>query len=298
MRLILGAFFCLMFVGCGVSSHHPSAQIVTTTGMIADAVQAIAGDRLTVEALMQSGVDPHSYRATQGDIARLQQAELILYNGLHLEGKLQDIFEKLANKKPALAVSAGVAQPQLLFDDKGLVDPHIWFDVRLWMQVVDFIEATLSQQYPEYASEFAHNATVYRQALDALHAWVVSRVQEIAPERRVLITAHDAFGYLGRAYGFEVHGLQGLSTVAEIGLYDVRALSDLIVAREIKAVFVEHSVSPRFVESLQKGLAQRNYPLRLGGTLFSDAMGQSGTSAGHYIGMMQHNINTLVEALK
>lgn len=275
-------------------------RIVTTTGMIADAVKNVVGDSAEVEALMGPGVDPHLYKATQGDLEKLNNADVIFYNGLHLEGKMVEIFEKLALRKPVIAVSKRI-DPSLFHKAPGFADaydPHIWFDVKLWQQTVMLISDTLRTYNLKSRNYFQSNATTYLQQLDSLHTWVYSEIATIPEKQRVLITAHDAFGYFGAAYHIEVRGLQGISTVSEFGLQDMTNLVNLITSRGIKAVFVESSVPRRSIEAVVAGCQERGHKVTIGGTLYSDAMGKAGTPDGTYIGMVSANVRTIVSALK
>ncbi len=272
-------------------------NIVTTTGMIADLTQNIGGKHVKVTALMGTGVDPHMYKATQGDLRRLVRADVILYNGLHLEGKLQEIFEKMARKKPVFAISSLVSNDELIYHDSS-PDPHIWFDITLWQKAGERVLEILIAEDPSHQADYQRNAQAYLTQLQQLHEWVLNEVQRIPESQRILITAHDAFGYFGRAYGLQVKGLQGVSTASEFGLQDIRQLKQIIVKNHIKAVFVESSVSPRFIEALVKGVEAEGHPLAIGGELYSDAMGLKNSTTGHYIGMVKHNVNTIVSALK
>lgn len=289
--------------GCS-SEHKPEGtattklHIVTTTGMIADAVAAIVGDAAEVEALMGAGVDPHLYKATQGDVEKLQKADIIFYNGLHLEGKMVDVFEKLARSKPVIPVSKHIPPAQLHKVSATTYDPHIWFDVALWKQAVQLVADTLPTYAPSHAEDVRSRATTYLAQLDTLHAWVREQMHSIPEQQRVLVTAHDAFGYFGAAYNVEVRGLQGISTVSEFGLKDISNLVQLLTDRGIKAVFVETSVPRRSIEAVVAGCRERGHNVGIGGTLFSDAMGKAGTPEGTYIGMVEANVRTIVSALK
>jgi len=278
-------------------SAQAQMNIVTTTGMIADLTQNIGGTAVKVTPLMGTGVDPHLYKATQGDLRKLMKADVIIYNGLHLEGKMQDIFEKMARKKPVYAVTRNIPESKLISDHLHS-DPHIWFDIQLWLAAGDEVLATLIKHDPNNQAVFKANAKAYFKQLNELHQWTKQQIQSIPQQQRILITAHDAFGYFGQAYGLKVRGLQGISTAAEFGLQDVKQLKDIIVKNQIKAVFVESSVSPRFIQSLVKGVAAEGHALKIGGELFSDAMGLANTPEGTYIGMVKHNVTTIVSALK
>lgn len=275
-------------------------KIVTTTGMIQDAVKNITGKHAQVEALMGPGVDPHLYKATQGDLKKLTEADVVFYNGLHLEGKMGEVLEKLSRTKPVLAVAASLPDSILLEVEgfEGITDPHIWFDVKLWREAVKTIHTYMveidSVNKPFYDSA----AHAYTMQLDSLHKAIRVQLLTIPEEQRVLITAHDAFGYFGRAYNIQVRGLQGISTVAEFGLRDVTELVDFIIERKIKAIFVESSISPKSIEAVEEGCRKKNWQVKIGGNLYSDAMGEAGTPEGTYIGMVNANVKTIVEALK
>lgn len=294
----------LSLCACGGGETPPVAthkkQVVCTTGMIGDLARRVAGDRAEVISLMGPGIDPHYYKATQGDLQRLSRADVIFYNGLFLEGKLEDIFEKMARSKTVVAISRDVPKDRLRkpMDGQGEYDPHIWFDVALWAETLDVVVETLSELDAEGAATFRANAEAYRKQLRDLHAWAKARIERVPADRRVLITAHDAFGYFGIAYGIEVRGLQGISTVAEYGVHDVSRLVDFIVQRRVKAIFVESSVPERSINAVREGCKARGWDVAVGGTLYSDAMGPAGSGADTYIGMVRSNVNAIVEALK
>ncbi len=275
-------------------------QIVATTGMLADALKEIVGDQAEVIALMGPGVDPHLYKATQGDLKRLTDADAVFYNGLHLEGKMGEVLEKLARLKPVIAVADQLPEARLInsTDYASAHDPHIWFDVSLWSEVVGIIGVEMGRIDPSNASLYQSNAKAYQEKLSTLHQWVAAEIQKIPEKQRVLITAHDAFEYFGQAYGIEVRGLQGISTVSEFGLRDVSELVDFIASRGIKAVFVESSVPEKSLKAVVEGVTQRGHTTAIGGTLYSDAMGAEGTEAGTYPGMVRANVRTIVEALR
>ena len=293
----------VMILGCGKQEKDVetnSLYVVTTTGMIGDLVKNIAGDLVTVESLMGPGVDPHLYKASQGDISKLARARVIFYNGLHLEGKMTDIFEKMSRKKKVVAISKKIDTGKLIPLQKqgSLYDPHIWFDVSLWRETIPIVLETLVELDPDNRSIYENNAGSYTVKLDSLHQWVINKFQQIPKKRRVMITAHDAFSYFGRAYDVKVYGLQGISTVAEYGVNDVTRLVDIIVENDIKAVFVETSVPTRSIEAVVAGCEARDYRINIGGSLYSDAMGEPGSGADFYIGMVEANVNTIVNALK
>ncbi len=293
----------LLLGACEPSPEAPKKtgplQVVATTGMIADIAARIAGEWAEVEGLMGPGVDPHLYKAGESDVRKLTDADLVLYNGLYLEGKMGDILVRMARHRPVVAVSEAIPQDLLREPPElqGHYDPHIWFDVSMWIRTLEPITQALSEVAPEHEEAFRANADVLRGELEALDAWAGDRVLELPPERRVLITAHDAFGYFGDRYGMEVIGIQGISTLAEAGLQDVERVVDLVVERNIPALFVESSVPRRTIEAVQAACASRGHEVTIGGELFSDAMGAAGTPEGTYQGMVRHNVNTIVGSL-
>jgi len=281
-------------------SRSGPVRVTCTIGMIGDAVQNIGGEHVAVTGLMGPGVDPHLYKASEGDIAKLGEADLILYNGLNLEGKMGDLLVRMSRNHATVAVSEAIPESLLREPPEflGHYDPHVWFDVSMWRHAVGRVRDALAEADPEHRDVFARNASVYLDSLEVLHAWVRDEMATVPRERRVLITAHDAFGYFGRAYDVEVVGLQGISTVAEFGVADVRRLVDLIAGRGIKAVFIESSVPRRSIDAVVEGCRGRGHPIEVGGTLFSDAMGAAGTPEGTYLGMVRANVRTIVGALR
>lgn len=273
---------------------------VATTGMIADAVRAVGGELVEVHGLMGPGVDPHLYKASQGDVRRMAAADVIFYNGLMLEGRLSDLLARMARQKPTVAVSEYVPQERLIeaAQFEGHYDPHIWFDLSLWKLAVERIRDGLIEVDPVNQQAYQQNAAAYMQELDRLDGYIRERLAEIPPAQRVLVTAHDAFGYFGLAYGIEVVGLQGISTDSEVGLRDIQNLVAFLVERGIKAVFVESSVPRRSLEAVVQGAAGRGHQVVIGGELYSDALGEPGTPAGSFVGMIRHNVDTIVAALK
>ncbi len=286
--------------GSNQEGADKEGNVVATTGQIADAVKIISGDKLNVTTLMGPGVDPHLYKATQGDMTTLENAEVIFYNGLHLEGQLQDIFDQMGKDKTVFAAAEVLKGEQLLVDeeDDSLHDPHVWFDIMLWKEVVDGIGDTLVEEYPEYKKDFEKNEQDYLAKLDELAAYAKERVAEIPQEQRILVTAHDAFNYFGESLGFDVSGLQGLSTESEYGVKDVENMVNYLVDNNIKAIFVESSVSDKAMKAVIEGAKEKGHTVIIGGELFSDAMGAEGTAEGTYLGMYKHNINTIVDSLK
>jgi manganese/zinc/iron transport system substrate-binding protein len=302
-KLIL-LFLILLMTACGGGEPAASAaddglQIVTTTSMITDITKVVGGDLVQITGLMGAGIDPHLYVASEGDMELLQNAEVIFYNGLLLEAQMAEILEQLGERKTVVAVTQGVDEKQLLpwaqYADE--YDPHIWFDVTLWMQAVEAVRDTLVEVDAANAAVYQANATTYLEELTKLDAYVKEQAARLPAEQRILITAHDAFHYFGRAYGFDVRGLQGISTASEAGTADVQTLADFIVEKQIKAIFVESSVPVRNVEALQAAVQARGFQVIIGGQLFSDAMGDPGTPEGTYVGMVRHNIDTIVGAL-
>ncbi|HWZ23332.1 MAG TPA: zinc ABC transporter substrate-binding protein [Cytophagaceae bacterium] len=273
---------------------------VGTTGMIADAIGNIVGEKGEVQVLMGPGVDPHLYKVTQGDLQKLQNADLVFYNGLHLEGKMSEVLEKLSKKKNVIAISDGINKNRIrMLDDKGTVkDPHIWFNVSLWKEAVLFASKELQKADSVNHEFYKSNTLNFANQLDSLDEWVKVEINTIPEQNRLLITAHDAFGYFGEAYGIEVKGLQGISTVSDYGLNDVTALVNLISGRKIKAIFIETSVSDKSIKAVVEGCQAKGHQVIIGGTLYSDAMGQAGTPEGTYIGMVKSNVTKIVKALK
>lgn len=274
-------------------------NIVATTGMVADAVKNVGGQYVQVVQLMAAGVDPHLYKAGQGDISKLDEAEIIVYNGLNLEGKMGDIFVKMARFKPVVAVTERIDQSLLREPPEfaGHFDPHVWFDVGLWSKTLGVIADELSQFDPAHRDYYQQKSRIYGQQLGELHEWVKVEMARIPKEKRLLVTAHDAFGYFGKAYQVEVMGLQGISTVSEFGLKDVQRLVTLLVSRQIPAVFVESSIPKRSIEAVMEGVKARGHQVVIGGELYSDAMGAAGSSAETYIGMVKANVGTIRDAL-
>jgi manganese/zinc/iron transport system substrate-binding protein len=273
--------------------------VVATTGMIADAARAVGGDAVTVTALMGPGVDPHSYRQTRSDIVAMTKADLVLWHGLYLEAQMEDFFADLGKKRRVVAVAEAVDKSRLLGhqDYAGRYDPHVWMDPVLWTEVVVAVRDALTEAQPAGAAAFKANAEAYLAELAALDAYSREVLASVPEGSRVLLTAHDAFSYFGRAYGYEVIGIQGISTQSEAGLNRVSELVDLLVSRKIAAVFVESSVSDRNIRALIEGAAAKGHEVRIGGELFSDAMGETGTYEGTYLGMIDHNVTLITKAL-
>ena len=307
IALTLAGVILLFISGCGKQENAEKnadgkdyINVVATTGMIGDAVRTIAGDKVKLYTMMGPGVDPHLYKATKEDIDQLDAADIVFYNGLHLEAKLAEILEKMGRTKTVVAIGEAIPDSLRRYPNGsgGQPDPHIWFDFSLWEKAVDTLGFTLGMKIPEYKQEFDNNTRLYCDELLAEHERIKAQIAEIPKERRVLITAHDAFGYFGRAYDIEVEGLQGISTVAEAGLHDVTKLVDYIAERKIKAVFVESSVSPKAIEAVVEGCHSQGHQVVIGGTLYSDALGAADTPEATLIGVMRHNVEAIVNALK
>lgn len=301
-----GVFAIGMLAGCGSAKSDSHAarsgklSAVATIGMIADIVKAVGGENVEVSALMGAGVDPHLYKANESDIRKLSEAEIVFYNGLNLEGKMGDILVRMARKKPAIAVTELIDEKLLREppEMEGHHDPHVWFDVSLWKKAVERVASGLGEADPANKAAYATRAETFAKELDKLHAWCKTEIASIPKDQRVLITAHDAFGYFGRAYDMEVKAIQGISTESEASLKEINELVDLIAKQKIKAVFVESSVPKKNIEALVEGCKAKGHALVIGGELFSDAMGEAGTPEGTYTGMVRHNVNTIVKALK
>jgi len=274
-------------------------RVVTTTGMIADVVENVGAGRVEVTALLGSGVDPHLYKASEGDVTRLTKADIVFYNGNHLEGKMTAIFEQMAKRIPTIAVTERIHEHLLLnqSDFEDAYDPHVWFDVTLWIQITEEVRDAMINLDPDNMAIYWFNTEDYLKKLTELQKYVQVHINVIPLDKRILITAHDAFNYFGRAYDFVVRGLQGTSTATEAGTGDVQDLAAYICENKIPAIFVEASVPERNVEALQEAVKARGFDVSIGGNLFSDSMGDKGTELGTYIGMVKHNVSTIVSAL-
>ena len=295
----------LAFTGLTASTLAAPLPVTTTTTMLTDMVKEVGGNRVKVDGLMAPGVDPHLFKPTAPDVLKLSRAKVIFYNGLMLEGKMADLFGRMSKRgTKVVAVASAIPNDQLLHpsDFEGHADPHVWGDSRLWAKCVDVVVKTLSDADPAGRAYFAERGAAYQKQLIDLHSWATKRFAEVPKERRVLVTSHDAFNYLGRAYDLDVVGLQGISTESEPGLADIAKMVDLIKARKVKSIFVESSVAPTAIKRIAKDAG-----VSIGGELFSDACGTPGEKhtahgetydVGTYLGMMKHNVNTAVDALK
>lgn len=303
--VILWLLAALFLAGCNPTGQAaPNAdgkiRVVTTIGMITDVARTIGGEHVEVAGLMGAGVDPHLYKATESDVSRLLDAQIIFYNGLFLEARMEDVFEQMAESKPTIAVGEAIPVTDRLaspnYDDQ--FDPHLWMDVKNWMRVVEKIRDELSAFDPDNADAYQANADAYLTQLQELEGWVQEQVATVSVDQRLLVTAHDAFHYFAKGYNFEVYAPQGISTESEAGVDDIRRTIDIVVERNIPAIFVETSVPPDVVEAIVEGVKARGHEIRIGGELFSDAMGQDGTPEGTYIGMIRHNVQTVTSALR
>ncbi|CAN5520469.1 zinc ABC transporter substrate-binding protein [soil metagenome] len=302
-RLFFALLFASSLAACDSrpTSTEQTISVTATTPMVADLVREVGGARVSVATLMGPGVDPHLYKAAASDVSKLQNAQIVFYSGLFLEGKMQDIFSNLAHsKRRVVAVTEAIPEDRLLAPPEfaGHHDPHVWFDVMLWKLCLDPVVKTLSEVDPAGKESYERRAEEIRLRMDELHAWALAKAAELPPDRRILVTSHDAYNYFGRAYGFQVIGLQGISTVSEAGLADVAKLTDFIRSKGIKAVFVESSVPHNTIERISKDTG-----VKIGGELFSDAMGtagqmENGYDLGTYEGMIKHNLSAIVGGLK
>lgn len=310
-KILLAVCYLLLALaifGCGANNDDLNADfsdrtinVVTTVGMVGDLVKNIGGERVNVMSLFAAGVDPHLYKPTASDVTKLENADVVFYGGLELEGRMTDIFVKLArDQKPTFPVSEDI-NPELLREPPefhGKYDPHIWFDVELWQEAANKVEKELSRLDPNSKELYRANLLAYVAELGSLHRYVQDRVGEIPADLRVLVTAHDAFGYFGKKYGVTVRGLQGVSTQAEASARDVDALAQYIADKKIKAIFVENTIPPERIEAVIEAVRSKGFASAIGGQLFGDSMGAFGTFEGTYIGMIRHNVDTIAEALK
>ncbi|GLB26804.1 manganese transporter [Lacrimispora xylanolytica] len=300
--------FCLMTVmmitGCQKAEQKKTSDtlnIVATTTMLADLSRVIGGEHVNVDGLMGPGIDPHLYQASAGDVTLMQNADVVVYNGLHLEGKMGEIFQSLTDRgSTVICIEDGLPKDQLLSweDDSSVHDPHIWFQVSLWKSAAKTVADRLSEADPSHAQAYKKNLEAYTLELEKLDIYIRDRINEIPKDQRVLITAHDAFQYFGKAYGLEVRGLQGISTDAEAGTADVSTLADFITKRKIKAVFVESSVPPKTIEALQAAVKSKGFDVAIGGELYSDSLGGKNSGAETYLLTVKANVDTIVGALK
>ncbi len=296
------ALVVALLAGC--SAEKPAARVLTppfrtvvTTAMVKDVVTQVAGERAQVTGLMGEGVDPHLYKPTRDDVQQLLDADLVFYSGLMLEGRMADMFRKVAQRgTPVFAVTELIDRASLLELEAGHTDPHVWMDVQAWSRAVEAVAQALQQVDPGYGG-YHEQAVRYVAELKRLDDYARKVIASIPESQRVLVTAHDAFNYFGRAYGIQVVGVQGISTESEAGVQDINGLVDRLVTQKIPAIFVESSVSDKNVRAIIEGAQNRGWKVSIGGTLFSDAMGAPGTYEGTYIGMIDHNVTTIARAL-
>lgn len=302
MIKILLLILFISLVSCdNKDSENKKLKVVTTTTMITDLVRQIAHDRVEIKGLMKAGVDPHLYKATEGDVNLIIQSDIIFYNGLHLEGKLVELFEKMNKRGSNLFALADGIEKSLLIKSSNFVnnyDPHIWFDINIWKSAARFVASKLSLLDSANADFYAENLKAYLLQLDSADLQIKNKVSELPREKRILITAHDAFNYFGRAFEFQVMGLQGISTLSEASVFDVQNLANFIIEKDVKAVFVETSVPMKNIEALRQAVKSKGKEVSIGGELFSDSLGNPDKPEGTYIGMIMYNVNTIVNSLK
>jgi manganese/zinc/iron transport system substrate-binding protein len=301
-KVLVSLALTFWFISCCSSDNSETINnekplIVCTTGMLGDALQNLLGDQATVISLMGPGVDPHLYKATQGDLAKLQNADLIIYNGLYLEGKMAEVMQKLARQKTIIAAAELLPDDKIRYTVDDVTDPHIWFDVALWAEMIQLLIPALEGTNIFDAELLRQNGSKFIEELQELDQWTTTEINKIPTEKRVLVTAHDAFQYFGLAYDIEVYGLQGLSTLSEFGLRDVSDLVSFLVQRQISSIYVESSVSDKAIKAVVEGCRAEGHNVQIGGSLFSDAMGEAGTEKGTYIGMVKHNVSIIVAGL-
>lgn len=298
---LVGCFFPAAQAGRGAEDGKATLRhIVVTTGMVADLVRAVAGEDCQVTPLMGSGVDPHLYKPTRHDVKRLLDADVVFYSGLTLEGRMVEAFTHLKRSgKPVFAVTERLDPARLrrLDEHSGHIDPHVWMDVAAWSQCLDLVAERLAELDPSRAGDFRRRAAEYRRQLDDLDHSIFRAIESIPERQRVLITAHDAFGYFSQRYGIPVRSVQGVTTESEAGVGDVNGLVDFVVERKVPAIFVESSINPKTIQAVREGAKARGWDVQIGAELFSDAMGPPGTYEGTYIGMMDANATRIARAL-
>lgn len=305
--LLLTTALTMLLAACGAQGAPGRTaggplKVVSTTGQIGDAMRYIAGEHIEHSTLLGPGIDPHTYVATEGDLRTFQQADVIFYNGLHLEAQLERVLEQIGERSATRVVALGDTldearllswQPEAGYPH----DPHVWNDVQLWKGVVEAIRDTMVEVDPANAESYTTNAQAYLNQLDELDSYIKAQANSLPPERRVIVTAHDAFNYFGRAYGFDVEAVQGISTATEASTADIQALAQIVIERQVPAIFVESTISPRTIEAVQAAVRAAGMEVKVGGQLYSDALGAPDSAAGTYIGMMRSNIDTIVAAL-
>lgn len=304
-RIVLIIALVITLVSCNNEVEETGSDImlrvVTTTTMITDLAHEIGGDDISIHGLMGAGVDPHLYKATAGDVAKLGEADAIFYNGLHLEGKLVDVFEKMNHKKNITYALSDCLDKSTLISSENFAssyDPHIWFDVHYWMQMTEYMTEKLIELDPIHKEGFEKRRDEYLHKLEVLDADTKKKLNKMEPSKRILVTAHDAFNYFGKLYSFQVVGLQGLSTATEAGVKDLQDLSKFIIDNDVKSIFIESSVPRRTIEALQASVNSKGHKVTIGGELYSDALGDAGSIEGTYIGMYNYNVNTILKSLR
>jgi len=300
MKKILLIIIVLTVLNCKENEKKSNKlKVVTTTTMITDLVSVIGGDAIEVNGLMGAGVDPHLYKASEGDVSKLYEADIIFYNGLHLEGKLVEVFEKMKQKKQ-IALANKLPENKLIGSEyfASNYDPHVWFDISFFKLFAEQVTNTLISEDPKNKLLYTKNSNEFIEKLNELEIKLTQLINQLPKEKRILVTAHDAFNYFGVSFGFKVVGLQGLSTATEAGVQDVQKLSEFIITNKVKAIFVESSVPKRTIEALREAVKSKGHNVKIGGSLYSDALGDKGTREGTYLGMYEHNVTTIINALK
>ncbi|MFO8231220.1 MAG: zinc ABC transporter substrate-binding protein [Longimonas sp.] len=295
----------MLVAGCSSSGADSTSEdrvsVVATTNVVGDLVRQVGGDAVALTTLMGPGIDPHQYNASEGDVQRMAGADMVVYNGLHLEGKMVDLFPEMDRRGISTTALAEASVPDSLrigsTEYASAYDPHVWFDVSLWRRAALHLGDALADLDPDHATAYRERAADYAARLDSLDTYAREQIATIPETQRVLVTSHDAFRYLGAAYDIEVRGLQGISTDSEAGTADVQALAGFIAERQIPTIFAETSVSERGLQAVQEAVRSRGFEVQLGNALYGDALGDAGTPTGTYIGAVRHNIDTIVEGL-
>ncbi len=301
---VFAAFLTL--ISCNTETKNQKegddpVKVVATTTMIADLLENIGGEKTEINGLMGPGVDPHLYKASENDVQHLFNAEIVFYNGLHLEGKLVDIFERMKQRgKHLYPITDTVNNNDLIpsGEFESNYDPHIWFDISIWKTATKYVTEKLADYDPENKEYYNKNKEKYLAKLDSLQEEITALISQVPEDKRILITAHDAFKYFGKAYDFKVMGIQGISTASEAGVKDIQNLSNIIVKNQIKAIFVETSVPERNIKALQKSVRSKGFKVNVGGQLYSDALGSKSEKTGTYTGMFRHNVETIAKGIK
>tara|TARA_B100000900_G_scaffold413794_1_gene438635 strand:- start:3653 stop:4543 length:891 start_codon:yes stop_codon:yes gene_type:complete len=294
-RLIVFLLVTILFTSC---QEEAPVEVLATTSVVADAARQILPEEITITALMQSNIDPHSYKPVESDVAKLNSAKIVLHNGLHLEGKMTDILEKVGRDKPVYAMSSALKHNDLIEVGPNVHDPHIWFDLNLWGRCVEGLGGFLALQYPDYKDVIVANTERYAAELRGVHSDFAAELMALSDSNRAMVTAHDAFSYFGRAFAIEVMGLQGVSTAAEFGVNDIRSTAEFIIERELTTVFTETSVNAKSIEALKEAVEQKGGAVRLGKPLFSDALGEKGSPEATLIGAFKYNTTQILNSLK